>query len=223
MSRGYLAVAGPRDPRPGWRRPGECRGWAAVCPRRQEGLHHHHHHTSRGRPSIARTLATSHIAQSDAGIAKYEEDSSIISTSRRESAALVYSQSGFAISKLATAAILLIVYWISVPHWFTSKVIDQMISPWHRSSTSRPCWTRSQYSKYCQEKYFPRSNVRSGRRSRSELARILSAAAPATATATAEVLLPLLRPSAVSGGAAAEYLMRVQSSQITQSITQVNS
>ena len=66
--------------------------------------------TSRGRPSIARTLATSHIAQSDAGIAKYEEDSSIISTSRRESAALVYSQSGFAISKLATAAILLIVY-----------------------------------------------------------------------------------------------------------------
>ena len=137
MSRGYLAVAGPRDPRPGWRRPGECRGWAAVCPRRQEGLHHHR--TSRGRPSIARTLATSHIAQSDAGIAKYEEDSSIISTSRRESAALVYSQSGFAISKLASAAILLILYLISVPHWFTSKVIDQMISPWHRSSTSRPC------------------------------------------------------------------------------------
>ena len=48
---------------------------------------------------------TGTLTQSDAGIAKYEEDSSIISTSRRESAALVYSQSGFAISKLAAEAI----------------------------------------------------------------------------------------------------------------------
>ena len=29
---------------------------------------------------------------------------------------------------------------------------DKSVAPWHRSSTSRPCWTRSQHSKYCQEK-----------------------------------------------------------------------